>query len=95
MVRLLAGIVVAGCRLDGRATASRPRGSIALHPRLHLQPATSTPPASTSTSGPPDPPPPCLPPQAVFLGALLTAGWADLDRLPLAFKSAVQGATYR
>ncbi|KXZ49816.1 hypothetical protein GPECTOR_19g267 [Gonium pectorale] len=35
----------------------------------------------------------CL--EAVFLGALLTAGWHDLDRLPLAFKSTVQGQTYR
>ncbi|EFJ47788.1 hypothetical protein VOLCADRAFT_32981, partial [Volvox carteri f. nagariensis] len=35
----------------------------------------------------------CL--EAVFLGALLTAGWLDLDRLPLAFKSTVQGQTYR
>ncbi|GIL65168.1 hypothetical protein Vafri_18964, partial [Volvox africanus] len=33
--------------------------------------------------------------QAVFLGALMTAGWQDLDRLPLAFKSTVQGQTYR
>ncbi|PNH05301.1 Vasohibin-2 [Tetrabaena socialis] len=32
---------------------------------------------------------------AVFLGTLLTAGWADVDRLPLAFKSTVQGQTYR
>ncbi|GIL84617.1 hypothetical protein Vretifemale_13299, partial [Volvox reticuliferus] len=35
----------------------------------------------------------CL--EAVFLGALMTAGWQDLDRLPLAFKSTVQGQTYR
>ncbi|GLC54623.1 hypothetical protein PLESTB_000888400 [Pleodorina starrii] len=35
----------------------------------------------------------CL--EAVFLGALLTAGWTELDRLPLAFKSTVQGQTYR
>ncbi len=34
-------------------------------------------------------------PQAVFLGTLLTAGWSDLDRLPLAFKSCVQGQVYR
>ncbi len=33
--------------------------------------------------------------EAVFLGGLLTAGWEDLQRLPLGFKSAVNGETYK
>ena len=33
--------------------------------------------------------------EAVFLGTLLTAGWEDLHRLPLGFKSTVNGETHR
>ncbi|KAG1668633.1 hypothetical protein FOA52_002486 [Chlamydomonas sp. UWO 241] len=33
--------------------------------------------------------------EAVFLGGLLTAGWDGLQRLPLGFKSKVNGETYR
>ena len=33
--------------------------------------------------------------EAVFLGTLLTAGWEGLHRMPLGFKSTVNGETYR
>jgi len=33
--------------------------------------------------------------EAVFLGAFLTAGWEELDRYPVGFKSMVNGQTYR
>ena len=33
--------------------------------------------------------------EAVFLGTLLTAGWEGLHRIPLGFKSTVNGETYR
>ena len=35
----------------------------------------------------------CL--EAVFLGLYLTAGMRDLDRIPVGFKTCVQGASYR
>ena len=33
--------------------------------------------------------------EAVFLGALLTAGWEGVHRMPLRFKSMVNGQTYK
>jgi hypothetical protein len=33
--------------------------------------------------------------EAVFLGALLTAGWEGTARMPLGFKSGVNGETHR
>ena len=33
--------------------------------------------------------------EAVFLALLLTAGWKDLDRIPVGFKTCVAGHVYR
>lgn len=33
--------------------------------------------------------------EAVFLGALLTAGWEGVHRMPLRFKSMANGQTYK
>eukprot|EP00955_Chlamydomonas_euryale_P115357 366343-Chlamydomonas_euryale.AAC.16 len=33
--------------------------------------------------------------EAVFLGGLLTAGWSGVQRMPLGFKSKVNGEDYR
>ena len=33
--------------------------------------------------------------EAVFLALLLTAGWNDLDRIPVGFKTCVAGHVYR
>lgn len=33
--------------------------------------------------------------EAVFLALLLTAGWNDLDRIPIGFKTCVAGHVYR
>ena len=37
----------------------------------------------------------CCYPQAVFLGAHLTCGWVELDRLPIGFRSRVNDQEYR